>query len=178
MEKEIILFLDLSTQNTGYSVYHNGTYYTSGTLMEKGKDGKLRSYNMLNAIELLIYNYRPSLIIAEKLPPMQHTGQETSIFLHGGMAFLALRNEITYRAVSTPSHWRKVLGFDQSKEENRTEKMKNQALDYASSLTGKQILDDNEADAICLGAAYYIEVQNIKDAFQEEKQGELLCKTF
>lgn len=119
---------------------------------------------MLNSIDALLIAYQPDCIIPEKLPPMSHRGQELSIYLHGGLKFLAIRREIDLTERSTPSHWRKVLGFDQSKGANSTASAKQQSLMYASTIAGRRIMDDNEADAICLGAAHCLEKEQLTDA--------------
>lgn len=159
MKKDI--FFDLSTVATGYSVYEDGRYAASGVIRvdsRKETDGEKRAFHMLNLINALILSYRPDVLHAEKLPPLSHRGQEVSTYLHGGFKFLALSHSVDCETRSVPSHWRKVLGFDQTKGRNLTGNLKKQSIKYAGDIAGKEITDDNEADAICLGRAYFMEL--------------------
>lgn len=158
MKKDI--FFDLSTVATGYSVYEDGRYATSGVIRidsRKEPDTEKRAFHMLSLISALILSYQPNHIHAEKLPCLSHRGQEVSTYLHGGFKFLALFHSIDCETRNTPSHWRKVLGFDQTKGQNLTKHLKKQSMKYASGIAGKEITDDNEADAICIGSAYFME---------------------
>jgi len=166
MNQEKILCLDLSTRNTGYATYLNGIYQDSGSLEQKETDGTLRAYHILHRIEEEIERFHPTLLVVEKLPPMFHSGQEVLIYLHGGLKFLAIQKGIELQATLLPMQWRKILGFNQSKTENRTKFIKQQSIACASKIVGKIITDDNEADAICLGTAFLLE--------QEKKEIEKL----
>lgn len=89
---------------------------------------------------------------------------------------MAIQREVDLMERSTPSHWRKVLGFDQSKAANNTASAKQQSLQYASTIVGRQVTDDNEADAICLGAAHYLEREQDMDAAAKIEQSSISAK--
>lgn len=159
------IFFDLSTVASGYAVYKDEIYHSSGTIVLSSKaepDGTKRTYQMLNLINSLLLAYRPTHIHIEALPHMSHVGHETLVYLHGGVKFLAMTHGIDYESRSFPSHWQKVLGFDRSEKQKKelSKKLKVQSKNYASTIAGKTITDDNEADAICLGIAYYSEFSN------------------
>lgn len=159
------IFLDLSTVASGYAVYQDGIYHSSGTMAlspKKEPDGVKRTYQMLNLINSLLLAYQPNNIHIEALPYMTHIGHETLTYLHGGVKFLAMTHGIDFESRNFPSHWQKVLGFDRSEKQKRelSKILKVQSKNYASTIAGKTITDDNEADAICLGAAYYSEFSN------------------
>lgn len=155
----IDIFFDLSTTATGYAVYQDGVYAASGTLFldpKKERDTERRAFHMVRRMHELFLCYHPQFVHAERLPCLTHRGQEVSTYLHGGFKFLAMSHSVAYETKQTPSHWRKVLGFNQTKGQT-TKQLKEQSVRYACSITGKEITDDNEADAVCIGAAYFME---------------------
>ena len=114
---------------------------------------------MLCSINEIVMFYKPKTIYGEQAVVVSHKGQDVTNYLHGGFRFLAIANKVNCICDSTPTHWKKVLGFDQSKLEKgeASKRDKQNSLITASKISGKEILDHNEADAICLGFAHYIE---------------------
>lgn len=160
MKREI--FFDLSTISTGYAIYEDQKYIRSGHIDLDRKmypDGLKRAHEMLSLINSLLIAYPAQVIYVEKATFTAHRGQELTTYIHGGFRFLALTHMIDCFCESTPTHWRKVLGFDQSNQtkNDASKKAKIQSLNKASEIAGKTITDHNEADAICLGMSHYIE---------------------
>lgn len=166
MNREI--FFDLSTISTGYAIYEDQKYIRSGHIDLDRKDypdGLKRAYEMLSLINGLLVAYPAKTIYVEGATFNSHRGQELTTYLHGGFRFLALTRSTDCITGATPMHWRKVLGFDQSKlpKNEASKRAKLLSAQKASEIAGKVIEDHNEADAICLGAAHYIEASQIEE---------------
>jgi len=148
-----LLSLDTSTTSTGWAVFQNGIYQDSGVIDEfkKEKNGYKRLGLMVKKLLMYIEQLNPDIIVIEKdvvFGNMKVIDMLMKII--GAVYGFCLKNEITYYEFA-PSEWRKYVKL-QAFGRKRTE-FKQASIKYIKDNFDKEVNDD-EADAICVGIAY------------------------
>lgn len=148
-----LLSLDTSTTSTGWAVFQNGIYQDSGVIDEfkKEKNGYKRLGLMVKKLLMYIEQLNPDIIVIEKdvvFGNMKVIDMLMKII--GAVYGFCLKNEITYYEFA-PSEWRKYVKL-QAFGRKRTE-FKQASIKYVKDNFNKEVNDD-EADAICVGIAY------------------------
>jgi len=148
-----LLSLDTSTTSTGWAVFQNGIYQDSGVIDEfkKEKNGYKRLGLMVKKLLMYIEQLNPDIIVIEKdvvFGNMKVIDMLMKII--GAVYGFCLKNEITYYEFA-PSEWRKYVKL-QVFGRKRTE-FKQASIKYIKDNFDKEVNDD-EADAICVGIAY------------------------
>lgn len=148
-----LLSLDTSTTSTGWAVFQNGIYQDSGVIDEfkKEKNGYKRLGLMVKKLLMYIEQLNPDIIVIEKdvvFGNMKVIDMLMKII--GAVYGFCLKNEITYYEFA-PSEWRKYVKL-QAFGRKRTE-FKQASIKYIKDNFNKEVNDD-EADAICVGIAY------------------------
>lgn len=148
-----LLSLDTSTTSTGWAVFQNGIYQDSGVIDEfkKEKNGYKRLGLMIKKLLMYIEQLNPDIIVIEKdvvFGNMKVIDMLMKII--GAIYGFCLKNEITYYEFA-PSEWRKYVKL-QAFGRKRTE-FKQASIKYIKDNFNKEVNDD-EADAICVGIAY------------------------
>ncbi len=148
-----LLSLDTSTTSTGWAVFQNGIYQDSGVIDEfkKEKNGYKRLGLMVKKLLMYIEQLNPDIIVIEKdvvFGNMKVIDMLMKII--GAVYGFCLKNEITYYEFA-PSEWRKYVKL-QAFGRKRTE-FKQASIKYIKDNFDKDVNDD-EADAICVGIAY------------------------
>ena len=148
-----LLSLDTSTTSTGWAVFQNGIYQDSGVIDEfkKEKNGYKRLGLMVKKLLMYIEQLNPDIIVIEKdvvFGNMKVIDMLMKII--GAVYGFCLKNEITYYEFA-PSEWRKYVKL-QVFGRKRTE-FKQASIKYVKDNFNKEVNDD-EADAICVGIAY------------------------
>lgn len=148
-----LLSLDTSTTSTGWAVFQNGIYQDSGVIDEfkKEKNGYKRLGLMVKKLLMYIEQLNPDIIVIEKdvvFGNMKVIDMLMKII--GAVYGFCLKNEITYYEFA-PSEWRKYVKL-QAFGRKRTE-FKQASIKYVKDNFDKEVNDD-EADAICVGIAY------------------------
>lgn len=149
-----ILSLDTSTRATGWAVFNNEHYKKSGCINLKNsrKPPEDRIAEMCKIVIDFILKEKPDIVVVEKLSVSRNfkTVRELCRVLDA-CYFYCLSNDCSFYEVS-PSEWRKSLGM-QRKQGDRTS-YKQMAMEYASEEFTRKDMFEDEADAICLGAAF------------------------
>lgn len=154
-----LLALDTSSTQTGWAYYEDGQYIKSGVInLKKIKDVDLRVKSMINEINILLKKIVPNHVIIEDVVVERnwHTFKILTIIV-GSLYGLCINNDYKYSCYS-PAQWRNII--DPGKKPKKGEELKNWDIEKAKMITKKKINDD-EADAILLGAAY-LKTNNLK----------------
>ena len=148
-----LLSLDTSTTSTGWAIFKDGKYQESGVIddFKKVKNGyerlKLMTKELLDSIGQL----KPDIIVIEKdvvFGNMKVIDMLMKII--GAVYGFCLFNGITYYEFA-PSEWRKYVKL-QTFGRKRDE-FKKASIKYIKDNLNMDVNDD-EADAICIGLAY------------------------
>lgn len=153
MSSTTLLSLDTSTTSTGWAIFKDGEYQESGVIddFKKVKNGyerlKLMTKELLDSIGQL----KPDIIVIEKdvvFGNMKVIDMLMKII--GAVYGYCLFNGITYYEFA-PSEWRKYVklqAFGRKRDE-----FKKASIKYIKDNLNMDVNDD-EADAICIGLAY------------------------
>lgn len=153
MSSTTLLSLDTSTTSTGWAIFKDGEYQESGVIddFKKVKNGyerlKLMTKELLDSIGQL----KPNIIVIEKdvvFGNMKVIDMLMKII--GAVYGFCLFNGITYYEFA-PSEWRKYVklqAFGRKRDE-----FKKASIKYIKDNLNMDVNDD-EADAICIGLAY------------------------
>lgn len=153
MNKECrFISFDQSTKMTGWCLWINGEYKTSGVLnCSKEKDSYMRFLLMVQYIFELINKYEPHVIYIEDtaLQTNAKTLKDLSQ-LQGVIIGCCIAKGISYEIIS-PTQWRKILNFEQGRGMKRKD-LKYQAIQYVLD-TYEITATEDEVEAIALGSA-------------------------
>ena len=144
--------IDLSTQKTGIAYFKNGKYKEHFLLdYSKNKDTVARFKTMSQEIWNLLEKYKPMIVFIEDT----YSGRNAQTMkiltrLQGVIYAWCMLNDGEFNTI-TPSQWRKHLDFTQSKGVKR-QQLKEQSVKYILDRYKLEVNDD-EADAICIGDA-------------------------
>lgn len=155
-----LISIDSSSSKTGWALFENAEYKKSGVIdldtkeckkKYKGKSDK-RIENMCLAIIHLLQEYKPDIIVIEKLAVTRNMVSVRCLCKVIGAVYCysILHNNVFYYEIQ-PSEWRSKLGI-QSKG-NKREDFKQLSIEYVKSHYGIDVSDD-ESDAICAGMGY------------------------
>lgn len=147
-----ILALDQSTKLTGWAVYQNGKCKKSGAIdLSSNENPAERMIQMCEAVAKIIAKTKPEFLVMEGVAYQRNAAALIELAqLQGVIIGTCLNNQIEFY-IYPPSSWRKALGFKQGAGVKRAD-LKQQAMDYARELTGRDEPED-VAEAICIGAA-------------------------
>lgn len=144
----IILSIDSGVEKTGYAIFKEKKYLTSG-LIKTSKTKKIeeRIYEIYLSLEKIIKKYHPEKIILERL--FFFKNQKTAILVsqaQGVCLLLAAKNKIDIEYL-TPLQIKQIItGYGQS-DKKSIQKM----IKLEQNIDVKQ---DDVADAIACGLAY------------------------
>ena len=148
-----LLSLDTSTTSTGWAIFQDGVYQDSGVIndFKKEKNGYKRLKLMTKELLDSIGQLKPDIIVIEKdvvFGNMKVIDMLMKII--GAVYGFCLFNGITYYEFA-PSEWRKYVklqAFGRKRDE-----FKKASIKYIKDNLNMEVNDD-EADAICIGLAY------------------------
>ena len=149
-----IMALDTSTRSTGWAVFKNEHYFKSG-LIDLTKSTlpapdriELMSRNILD----LLNKEKPDVIICEQVSVSRNmkTVRELCRILDICYSY-TLSNKCRFYEV-TPAEWRGAIGMQRRTGDRFT--YKQMAIMFAKEGFGIKEPKDDEADAVCIGAAY------------------------
>ena len=148
-----LLSLDTSTTSTGWAIFQDGVYQDSGVIndFKKEKNGYKRLELMTKELLDSIGQLNPDVIVIEKdvvFGNMKVIDMLMKII--GAVYGFCLFNGITYYEFA-PSEWRKYVklqAFGRKRDE-----FKKASIKYIKDNLNMEVNDD-EADAICIGLAY------------------------
>jgi Holliday junction resolvasome RuvABC endonuclease subunit len=148
-----ILSMDQSTRVTGYSVFNDGNYVTSGVVdLHKIKDTEERSKQMAVEICRLIEDSKPDCVIIEEVALTSNAQTLKLLARIQGVAigFCAAHNIPLH--VLEPTRWRSALNYRQGPKVKR-EELKAQSLAFVKKELGLNIKSEDENEACAIGVA-------------------------
>lgn len=163
----MILSLDLSTKSSGWAIFNEEELVAHGCYTSSSTDMIKRIHIMIDGIQSLLDNYLDiDTIVVEEVRPEGGYGvgnQKTHkalMYLQAALEFLIHDNynkrvEIEY---IYPSSWRAAIGIKTGRGIKRTS-LKEADIAFVKETFGITVNDD-EADAICIGFAHNKEVSN------------------
>ena len=160
-----ILSLDLSTKSSGWAYFEDGELKDHGCITSASTDLIKRIYIMRDGIAEILDKYAVTKIVVEEVRPEGGYGvgntktHRALMWLQAAIAFLIHDNysstEIEY---IYPSSWRAALGIKNGRGIKRIS-LKEQDIQYVQDKYNITVNDD-EADAICIGLSQYKEKDN------------------
>lgn len=155
-----ILSLDLSTKSSGWAVFEEGHLLSHGCIASSSTDLIKRIHIMTDGIKnILEENNDIKKIIVEEVRPEGGYGvgnQKTHkalMYLQAALEFLIYdnyKNKVVIEYIY-PSSWRAAIGIKTGRGIKRTS-LKEADIEFVKEQFGITVNDD-EADAICIGYA-------------------------
>lgn len=160
-----ILSLDLSTKSSGWAIFSDGELGDHGCITSASTDLIKRIHIMVDGIETILNENDIDKIIVEEVRPEGGYGvgntqtHRALMWLQAGLAFMVHDNfsKITIDYIY-PSSWRAAIGIKTGRGVKR-ETLKEADIRFVEEKFGVKVNDD-EADAICIGFAQGKESSN------------------
>ena len=162
----MILSLDLSTKSSGWAIFNDEELVEHGCITSASTDMIKRIHIMIDGIRFLLDNYLDiDTIIVEEVRPEGGYGvgnQKTHkalMYLQAALEFL-IHDDYNKRVKIDyiyPSSWRAAIGIKTGRGVKRTS-LKEQDIEFVKETFGLEVNDD-EADAICIGFAHNKKVE-------------------
>ena len=147
-----IVALDQATAVTGVAVFEDSTLKDCFYIRTKKTEGDTY-IRMTEAIFNMLQEQQPDIVIIEGVT-YQKSAKTTIVLsqLRGTIIGWCVQKGVKLISY-LPSAWRKMLGFKQGRTATRT-MLKKQAQDFVKKHYDVEVSED-EADAICIGCAYW-----------------------
>lgn len=155
-----ILALDLSTKSSGWALFHNSELKAHGCITSSSTDLIKRIHVMTEGIAEILNNNVVDKIVVEEVRPEGGYGvgntktHRALMWLQAATAFLIHDN---YPSIKIdyiyPSSWRAVLDIKNGRGIKR-ETLKEADIAFVKDKYG-MLVNDDEADAICIGLAQF-----------------------
>lgn len=163
----MILALDLSTKSTGYAIFDSkNKLIKSGCIVATSKDVINRIYKITELLKDVIKNIEIEKVIIEEVRPefssspakTMHT-QKVLMWLQSSIIFLFhdINPSIEFIYLY-PSEWRAAIGIKTGQGVKR-DLLKVKDIKFVKENYNLEVNDD-EADAICIGHAYVNQINN------------------
>lgn len=156
-----ILALDTSTRSTGWALFTNEHYVKSGliNLTKSTKSAPDRIDCMSRSILDLMEKEKPDVVICEQVSVSRNmkTVRELCRVLDACYVYTLSHNCRFFEM--TPSEWRGAIGMQRRAGDRLT--YKQMSIEFAHKMFGIENAKDDEADAVCIGAAYINEYVSI-----------------
>ncbi len=164
-----LLSLDVSTSNTGYAIFQNGTYKESGNIKKrKGIEELEGIIDIGRKILLLLDEIKPNHLIIEDTFMGPKCSSKDLDRLHGIIIGYALEHSDIMLDYIVSTEWRKLKGWPGNKTltklgiTNRTAWYKKKSIEEVNVTHNLTLKDDNIADAINIGEAFITKMNKIE----------------
>lgn len=148
----IFCSLDQSTKVTGWCIWKNGIYESSGVInFSNLKYETIRFENMAKSIISLLDKYSPTIVYIEDTALQKNAKTLKELAQLQGVIIGYCQTKNIDIQIITPSQWRKQLGFKQGSGIKRNE-LKQQCFTWVKENLGLEKSED-EIEAIGIGAA-------------------------
>jgi len=154
MNEDIIIALDLSTKNSGWSIFKNDQLIAHNVINAGSSNLFRRIDKMIIEIRKLLDDYKPTKAIIEEVLPedVNHNQKVFKALIYLQAFVMHLMDEYNLETeLVVVSHWRKCCGIKTGAGINRTS-LKPKDIQFVRKMYNLQVGDD-EADAICIGWA-------------------------
>lgn len=146
-----LLSIDSSTSSTGYAIFIDGRYSSSGCIdLKKYKDEKLPE--MIRRLFVLIDKENPDIVTVEEMVVSRNAQAARNLTLLLGAVYgKCLERNIFYCSLR-PTSWRALI--DSGKKPRKREELKAWSLNKVAELFNVKDVSDDVSDAILIGQAY------------------------
>lgn len=156
-----VLGLDLSSKASGWSIFEDGTYKSSGVITATSTDLIRRISKITKELDRIIEENQPDKIIFEEVLPTVGHNSNTNVlralyYMQASVVFLLhdKYSKIPHELI-LPNSWRAKLGIHTGRGVNRTS-LKQADIKFAEEHFGIKCSDD-EADAACIAYSWFKE---------------------
>jgi Holliday junction resolvasome, endonuclease subunit len=154
-----LLSIDQSTLKTGIAIFEDNQFQKYDLIdLHKQKDSVQRFKNMCFEICVWIKETQPDIVVFEDVSLQTNVATLRLLAqLQGVIIGCCQLYEIPYK-IYKPSEWRKLLDFQQGRGVER-KFLKQQSKNYVKKYYDLEVNDDI-ADAVCIGTAYIKQNKN------------------
>lgn len=148
-----LVSLDTSSSCTGWSVFLNGKYTSSGVInLKKFKgSGQERMDEMCISIARLLDREQPDIIVVEETAVTRNAAAQRMLTMILGFVYAWCLLRDTYFEMMKPTVWRSLISSE--KKGRKREELKEWSINKVMELYGIEVIDD-QSDAILIGQAY------------------------
>lgn len=149
-----VLALDQALRTTGWSVFDDRELVRHGTFtVRSDADISDRLVSFMGYVDALNDAFSPDVVVFEDIQEQRNISTFKTLAMVQAALLIYCSTHMLRYEVLAPSHWRRLLGgnFGKSRPEQ-----KKKAIDTVREMFGATVESD-EADAICIGAAYFEE---------------------
>ena len=152
-----LLALDCSTKSTGVAIFKDKELMGSSCITASSNDLYKRIHKMVDTILSIVDQLGIEKIIMEEVIPDHSKNTNTFKALIYLQALIHIEIHDKHPEVQIelvyPSSWRSVCGIEDGRSSKREQK-KQKDIAFANQTYGLSLVNDDIADAICLGHAY------------------------
>ena len=152
-----ILALDASTKSTGLAIFNNKEFLGKGCITASSTDLFKRIHKIVDSIDEVIANAGIEEIVMEEVIPDHQKNTQTFKALMYLQAAIMIMVHDKYPKIKVeliyPGSWRSQAGIKIGRGVKR-ETLKEADIRRAKELFNVEQLNDDEADAILIGAVY------------------------
>ena len=155
-----ILTLDLSTHSTGYCAGQDGQIKNHGFIVATQKNTIQRIITMREQIKILLDIYKPDKVVMQEVrPEFNSRTNKVLMWLQAAVVIASYQiNPKIQCQFKGASEWRAAIKIKQGRGIKR-DQLKPQDIQYVKNKYNI-IVNDDEADAICLFDSYWIKQNN------------------
>lgn len=151
-----ILAFDQATTKTGYALFTNGSYLCHGLIdCHSEPDVGVRIEQIVGRISNVIAVHRPDIVVIEDTAMQRNVKVLRLLAQLQGMVLGCCMTQGIPCKIRKPAYWRKYLHFTQGRA--KSAELKRQAQQIVKRRYNLTVSED-EADAICIGLSYCIEI--------------------
>lgn len=155
-----ILSFDQATELTGWAYYEDKQLKEQGCFSLRKTPTPQRIETMIGEIYKAIQFYNPDEVVFEDVSMQRNPATTIKLGrIQGGIIGYCFAHEISY-FIYAPSTWRKILGFNQGKDEfglkMKSEGLKLQAVQFVKTQFNINETQEDTCDAICIGMAHIL----------------------
>ena len=152
-----ILALDASTKSTGLAIFKNKEFLGKGCITASSNDLFKRIHKIVDSIDEIVTNANIDAVVMEEvIPDHQKNVQTFKALMYLQAAVMIMLHDkhpkVTIELIY-PGSWRAQAGIKTGRGVKR-ETLKEADIRRAQEIFGAQQLNDDEADAILIGAVY------------------------
>ena len=143
--------IDFSSKKTGIAYFEDGEYKHHFIDCSSLKDMEVRFSNMCLDIWKTLEMVKPTIVYAEETVVLRNAQTQRFLTRMQGVIYAwCMNNDCEFNTIR-PTQWRSIIGIPQGRNVKR-EELKEQAIQYVKRKYDL-IVNDDEADAICIGDA-------------------------
>lgn len=152
-----LLALDASTKATGFAVFYDTELLVCNCITASSTDLYKRIHKMVDSIITIVEQMGITQIVMEEVIPDHSKNTNTFRALMYLQALIHIEMHDKHPEVQIemiyPSSWRSICGIEDGRSSKREQK-KQKDIDFANRTYNLSLINDDAADAVCIGHAY------------------------